>query len=378
MALPEGIQTVTVLGQRTHPDGTPMRGSIRLVPTAGRFVHAETGLDVQGAAEEPYDSATGDYSITVVASDADGINPSGGTYQLTLTAYDAKTVTYTVLLPKATPVVKFAAIAPVDPDDGDYVVVEGPVGPAGPAGADGEQGPQGLQGPAGQTGATGPTGPKGDTGAQGPVGPAGETGPAGAQGPAGSQGPAGATGATGAAGPKGDTGSTGPTGPTGATGATGPAGVPPTGDQAGVTRTVAKSADESVTGSVVLQADDHLSITVTAGGTYAIDAMLVAIGDPAADLLLTLAAPPGSTGHWTPGAITLGVSDGTGSIRLTRYDLGQSIGVGITAAGLIVAPLGTLTAGTDGTLSVQWSQAVSTATATTLRAGSWLRLTRTS
>ena len=102
MALPEGIQTVTVIGQRTHPDGTPMRGSIRLVPTAGRFVHAETGLDVQGAAEEPYDSATGDYSITVVASDADGINPSGGTYQLTLTAYDAKTVTHTVLLPMAT------------------------------------------------------------------------------------------------------------------------------------------------------------------------------------------------------------------------------------------------------------------------------------
>jgi len=308
-------------------------------------VHAETGLDVQGAAEEPYDSATGDYSITVVASDADGINPSGGTYQLTLTAYDAKTVMRTVLLPKATPVVKFAAITPADPDDGDYLVVEGPPGPAGPAGADGEQGPQGVQGLTGPAGATGPVGPKGDagdTGPQGPAGPAGETGPAGP------------------------------------TGATGPAGAAPTGDQAGVTRTVAKSVDESVTSSAVLQADDHLSITVTAGGTYAIDAMLVAIGDPAADLLLTLAAPPGSTGHWTPGAITLGVSDGTGSIRLTRYDLGQSIGVGITAAGLVVAPLGTLTAGADGTLSVQWSQAVSTATATTLRAGSWLRLTRVS
>ena len=135
MALPEGIQTVTVIGQRTHPDGSPMRGSIRLVPTAGRFVHAETGLDVQGAAEESYDSATGGYSITVVASDADGINPSGGTYQLTLTAYDAKTLTYTVLLPKAAPVVRLAAITPVDPEDGDYVVITGPAGPPGPAGS---------------------------------------------------------------------------------------------------------------------------------------------------------------------------------------------------------------------------------------------------
>ncbi|MFJ9985303.1 hypothetical protein ACIQUD_14945 [Streptomyces globisporus] len=71
------------------------------------------------------------------------------------------------------------------------------------------------------------------------------------------------------------------------------------------------------------------------------------------------------------------MSDGTGSIRLTRYDLGTSIGVGITAAGLIVAPLGTLTAGTDGALTLQWAQAVSSATPTVLKAGSWLRLTRT-
>lgn len=143
MALPEGIQTVTIVGQRTHPDGTPMRGNIRLVPTAGRFVHAETGLIVQGAADEPYDSATGDVSITVVASDADGINPSGGTYQLTLTAYDAKTVTFPVLLPKGAPVVKLAAITPVEAEDGDYVVITGPPG------ADGEVGPQGEPGPPG-------------------------------------------------------------------------------------------------------------------------------------------------------------------------------------------------------------------------------------
>ncbi|MEU9611887.1 hypothetical protein AB0D56_10080 [Streptomyces sp. NPDC048209] len=374
MALPEELQTVTITGRRTHPNGTPMRGSIRLTPTAGRFVHAETGLDVQGTAEQAYDTATGEYSITVIASDADGINPQGGTYQLTLTAYDAPTVTRTVLLPKATPVVKFAAIAPVDPDDGDYVIVTGPAGPKGepgPAGTAGTTGPQGATGPAGTTG---PAGPKGDTGNPGSTGP---TGPAGATGATGEQGPAGPAGSTGATGPKGDTGSQGPKGDTGATGPQGPAGIPPTGDQPGVTRTVDKPTDEQVTSSVTLQADDHLTLPVTAGSRYTIDACLIAIGDPAGDLLLTLTAPPGSTGHWTPGAITLGVSDGTGSIRLTRYDLGQSIGVGITAAGLIVAPLGALTAGADGTLTIQWAQAASSATPTVLKAGSWLRLTRT-
>ncbi|MFF8299564.1 hypothetical protein ACF07M_29950 [Streptomyces globisporus] len=362
MALPDDLPTVTIIGQRTHADGTPIRGSIRAVPTAGRFVHAESGLDVQGAAEKPYDKVTGDYSITIVASDADGINPHNGTYEITLTAFDAPTVTRTVLLPKANPVVKFAAITPVDPEEGDYVIVAGP------------EGPQGEPGSAGPTGATGPQGATGPAGLQGPAGPKGDTGD---PGPTGATGPAGATGATG---PKGDPGEQGPAGPTGATGATGPqgpAGVPPTGDQAGVTRTVDKPIDEAVASSTALQADDHLTLPVTAGGRYVIDACFVVTGDPAGDLLLTLAAPPGSVGHWTPGAITLGVSDGTGSIRLTRYDLGTSIGVGITAAGLIVAPLGTLTAGTDGALTLQWAQAVSSATPTVLKAGSWLRLTRT-
>ncbi|MET9999845.1 collagen-like protein [Streptomyces microflavus] len=180
-------------------------------------------------------------------------------------------------------------------------------------------------------------------------------------------GPPGAPGADGAPGAP---------GADGAPGAQGPPGEPPTGDQVGVTRTFAKPTDRSFT-TTSLQADEHLACPVTVGGQYAVDAMLVASGDPAADLLLTLAGPPGSTGHWTPGGITLGVSDGTGSIRLTRYDLGQSIGVGITAAGLIVAPLGTITAGADGVLAIHGAQAALSVTPTLLRAGSWFRVTRT-
>lgn len=134
MALPPEIQTVTVVGQQVHPDGTAIHGSIRLVPTAGRFVHTATGVTVQGPAVEPY-ANNGDVSITVVASDADGINPTGGTYQLTLSAYDSSTVTFPVLLPKNTPVVNLAAITPVTPADGDYVIVTGPPGPPGVSGS---------------------------------------------------------------------------------------------------------------------------------------------------------------------------------------------------------------------------------------------------
>ncbi|PVC80594.1 hypothetical protein DBP19_36260 [Streptomyces sp. CS090A] len=275
------------------------------------------------------------------------------------------------------------------PTGGSTVVyVPGPEGPAGPAGNTGPQGIPGANGANGSDGApgadgaigpTGPQGPQGEPGPQGPAGVNGATGPAGPKGDTGATGSTGAPGAageTGPAGPKGDTGATGAAGATGAQGPQGPAGVPPTGDVVGVTRTVDKPADESVTSSTALQDDDHLTLSVTGGGRYAIDACLVASGDPAGDLLLTIAAPSGSTGHWAPGGITLGVSDGTGSLRLTRYDPGTAIGVGITAAGLIVTPVGTITAGTSGAITVQWAQNTANATATVLRAGSWLRLTR--
>ncbi|WP_098007835.1 collagen-like protein [Streptomyces sp. sk226] len=257
------------------------------------------------------------------------------------------------------------------PTGGSTIVyVPGPEGPAGPPGATGPAGDPGPQGHPGAAGADGATGPEGPQGVPGPQGDPGPTGATGATGPDGAKGDTGDTGPQGPAGPKGDTGATGPQGPQG------PAGVPPTGDVVGVIRTVDKAADESVTSSTVLQDDDHLTLPVTAGGRYAIDACLVVSGDPAGDLLLTLSAPPGSTGHWAPAGITLGVSDGTGSLRLTRYDPGVAIGVGITAAGLIVTPLGTITAGASGAITVQWAQNAAMATATVLRAGSWLRLTR--
>lgn len=130
MPLPPGIETVTLTGSYTHPGGTAMRGTVRLRPTSGRLVSAATGLTVQGEETKDFD-ANGDVSITVVASDATGINPSGGTYQLTISFYDAEAVSFPVLLPKAAPTVKLSAITPVTPSEGVYVVVTGPAGPPG-------------------------------------------------------------------------------------------------------------------------------------------------------------------------------------------------------------------------------------------------------
>ncbi|MER8197058.1 hypothetical protein ABTY00_24210 [Streptomyces microflavus] len=301
MPLPEDAQTVTITDSRTHPDGGPMRGRVTLRPAPAVVTNPGAGHTVQGDAEGRW--VDGELSLTVLAADATGYDPTGYTHLVMERPDDAQGRDYPVLLTTALgATVDLATLAPTEAYEGEYVLVPGPAGPAGPVGA------------------------------------------AGADGAPGAQGPPGAI---------------------------------PTGDVVGVTRVVDKGADEQVVSSIVLQDDDHLTLSVTAGGRYTIDAMLAVDGDPAADLLLTLAAPPGSSGYWTPGAITLGVSDGTGSIRLTRYAPGAPIGVGITAAGLIVAPLGTITAGANGTIAVQWAQNVSSATPTIVRAGSWLRVTRT-
>ncbi|MEU0359931.1 hypothetical protein [Streptomyces cyaneofuscatus] len=323
MALPDGAQAITIIDSRTHPDGGPMRGRVILRPAAAVVANPTAGHTVQGDAEGRW--VAGELSLTVLAADAEGYDPTGYTHLVMERPDDAAPRDYPVLLTTALgPEVDLATLAPTEPRDGTYVLVPGPPGD------DGEDGAPGAS--AYQLAVAG-----GYLGSQ-------------AQWIASLKG---------AKGDKGD------------------AGTPPTGDTVGATRTVDKPTDEQVVSSLALQDDDHLTLPVTAGGRYAIDAMLTVDGDPAADLLLTLAAPPGSTGHWTPGAITLGVSDGTGSIRLTRYAPGAPIGVGITAAGLIVAPLGTITAGATGAITVQWAQNVSSATPTILRAGSWLRVTRT-
>ncbi|MEV6313349.1 collagen-like protein [Streptomyces sp. NPDC051840] len=331
MPFPEGVETVTLTGHQTRADGNGVPLPLRVRPVPRRVVSAVHGLIVDDEWVTITPGPDGQWEVVLLAVDATGCTPSGWTYRLE-TGGEAMHLS----LPAAAVVVDLAELVDAGQDSGEYILVPGPAGPPGPPGADST-----VPGPAG------------------PQGPAGATGPAGAASTVpGPQGPA------------------GPAGATGATGAQGPPGAPPTGDTVGVTRTAYKPLDEQVASSTVLQADDHLTFTVTAGAAYSLDGCLIASGDPAGDLMLTVTAPAGSTGGWSPAATTLGTTDGTGSVRLTRFDFGASSSMGVTAAGLIVAPTGGLVAGADGVVSVQWAQAVSSATPTVLRAGSWLRLTR--
>jgi hypothetical protein len=97
-------------------------------------------------------------------------------------------------------VASLEAVAGIENDPGDYLLVVSPHGRSGPSstlvvtvGADGPAGPSGPPGPPGPAGPAGATGPQGPMGLPGPPGP---TGPAGATGPAGPPGPPGTGGAT--------------------------------------------------------------------------------------------------------------------------------------------------------------------------------------
>ncbi|THA82713.1 collagen-like protein [Streptomyces sp. A0592] len=143
------------------------------------------------------------------------------------------------------------------------------------------------------------------------------------------------------------------------------------------TRIAVKTADESVTSSTSLQDDDHLTLSVAAGGWYAVDLFLDVEADPAGDLTIGWSVPAGATMSWTEGGISAGNTNNIGSIKLQRNDAATSSGVGIIAAGSSVRPAGRLTVGgTAGSLQLRWAQTASSGTPTIVKTGSWLRLTR--
>ncbi|MFE2973363.1 glycerophosphodiester phosphodiesterase [Streptomyces sp. NPDC059258] len=145
MALPDDLPTVTLTGTYTHPDGSPMKGSVSVTPTPGKVVAADTGLTIQGRAKAKFDG-NGHVTLTVLATDAPGINPENFTYQVKIAFPDAPGDEFTIELPADAPNVQLPAITPASPADGDYVVITGPRGLQGERGLKGDKGDQGDAG----------------------------------------------------------------------------------------------------------------------------------------------------------------------------------------------------------------------------------------
>jgi hypothetical protein len=152
--------------------------------------------------------------------------------------------------------------------------------------------------------------------------------------------------------------------------------VPIVGDVLGKTLPASKTVDESRT-SIILVDDADLTSPVVTGGRYAIEAFLIVDGDPDAGMSLTLTAPGGSSGAWAPVAPATTVG-GVGESNLARHAFGALATVAVTSGGVIIPPRGALATGSvPGSVTLQWAQATTGVSPLFLRAGSWLRLTRT-
>lgn len=122
MALPVGVETVTVSSDvpLTRPDGSWIEGALLF-----------TGPDLATIAEDDVvfgggvlaRLVDGEFTVRLVATDATGLSPTGGTYTVTSKFTNAPNWVRYISLPKANPSVKLAEVLVPDPVTGEFAVL---------------------------------------------------------------------------------------------------------------------------------------------------------------------------------------------------------------------------------------------------------------
>lgn len=130
MPLPVGVETVTLTDGGVPvvaPDGTVHNGYLT-VSGVDLGTVAEDDLVFGGRARRPV--VDGRFNpLVLIATDATGIDPAGGTYTITFTPHSGTggaAWTRFMLLPKAVPTVKLADVLIPDPVSGSYSVLVDP------------------------------------------------------------------------------------------------------------------------------------------------------------------------------------------------------------------------------------------------------------
>lgn len=146
------------------------------------------------------------------------------------------------------------------------------------------------------------------------------------------------------------------------------------GPGAGPTVFIAKTADEVVAGSSTLQDDNEL-YTYVGVGTYLVECELRYVSDSTRGVKATLTGVTAST---IEGSFSWGDETGaytSSAISPGAFATADTGPVGDVATSSFVAARYVVTVTAGGTLKVQWAQS-SAAGNTTVRKGSWLRVTR--
>jgi hypothetical protein len=138
-------------------------------------------------------------------------------------------------------------------------------------------------------------------------------------------------------------------------------------------RFVTKLADESITNNATPQSDDELFIAVASSTRYWVEMWMVFNSPAANDLKLQWTSPAGVAGWWRPAATNLAAASETiyqGSLAWgTQAQIeGSASDKSISVVGILV------TAGTAGTLQLQWAQNTNTGNTTTVKANSVLKI----
>lgn len=112
MAIPDGIATVAVSGRYIRPDGTPLTGTVTFEPPAHlKFPDADT-IGV-GPASVALDG-DGSFAVTLIATDAPGMEPTGWTYTVTERLARTPERRYSIALPLSSGAVDLADVVPED------------------------------------------------------------------------------------------------------------------------------------------------------------------------------------------------------------------------------------------------------------------------
>lgn len=148
----------------------------------------------------------------------------------------------------------------------------------------------------------------------------------------------------------------------------------------GTATVIRKEADESVTSSTTLQDDNELTFSIAANAVYVVDVVLVTTGG-GGNWQGSLRAPTGATGYFAGLRPDVGTAAQPTAIRTSVLtDVGPTatgIGIGTIGSNTISLLRGYVVNGsTAGTVTLAWGQGTSNATATTVKAGSYLIATR--
>lgn len=139
-----------------------------------------------------------------------------------------------------------------------------------------------------------------------------------------------------------------------------------------------KPSPTTITNSTTLADDPDLQINIAGAGTYIIEGFLNTIGAAigTGDLKMTIAYT-GSTSFSVWGNLSMTTSSAT-ALAASGNFFGATQSYGVNGGNYSIGALnGQFVATTGGTLKVQWAQNTANATTgTTMRQGSWLRVTQ--